>query len=79
MINWIMASFALTGTILNIRKIRSGFLFWMISNSYWMIYNFYIKEYAQSLLYFVFLGLSFWGFFSWSTEEIEDPDWHLPE
>lgn len=43
----------------------------MISNSFWMGWDFYIGEYAQSGLFACFLYLAIKGFFSWKEEEPE--------
>jgi nicotinamide riboside transporter PnuC len=63
-----MTFIAIIGTILNIRKMKLGFFFWTISNGFWAIHNVLIEEYAQAILYLVFLVLAVWGFFSWNSK-----------
>lgn len=70
MINWIMAAMALAGTILNIKKQKYGFAFWIVSNGYWCIHNILIQEYAQAFLYFIFFLLAIWGLISWSKNQV---------
>ena len=36
---WILAALSLTGTVLNIRKHRGGFLFWTLANTGWIYVN----------------------------------------
>lgn len=69
MIEWVMAIMALIGTYLNTKKKKSSFVLWMITNCYWMCHNIYVKEYAQAFLFFSFLILAIYGFFSWANSE----------
>jgi nicotinamide riboside transporter PnuC len=62
---------SLYGAYLNVLRNRWGFFLWMISNSFWMGWDFYIGEYAQSGLFACFLYLAIKGFFSWKEEEPE--------
>ena len=41
-----------------------GFMLWTVTDSYLMLYNWSIKENAQSLLFLIFLIFSIWGVFS---------------
>lgn len=67
--NWIIAAIAIAGTILNIKKQRSGFVLWTVSNSHWLIHNIKIGEYAQAVIFAVFLALSIYGFFAWGKKK----------
>ena len=69
---WIITIIALIGTVLNAHQKRSGFLFWIVSNAGLSGYNFGIDEYAQSLLFFVYLILAIYGFINWGRPE-ENP------
>ena len=68
---WIITIIALTGTVLNARQKRSGFLFWIISNAGLSGYNFRIEEYAQSMLFGVYLVLAIYGFINWGKRDEE--------
>jgi nicotinamide riboside transporter PnuC len=56
---------ALLGAWLNARKNVYGFCLWLISNGYWGIHNIIIGEYAQAILYFIFLGIAIYGIYEW--------------
>jgi len=62
---WIIAGIALVGVVLNIQKKRICFLFWTVSNAYWMVYDYFGGDYAQSCLFGVYLSLAIWGWFKW--------------
>ncbi len=42
-------------------RIKLSYVFWLISNVYLSIHNFYIKEYSQSLLFSAYLVTSLIG------------------
>lgn len=63
--NWIIVFIAFAGVVLNIKKHWVCFLFWLISNGYWFVYNIRITEYAQASIYGVFFVLSIYGLISW--------------
>ena len=65
---WFLAAFALTGTILNIKKRREGFLIWMSSNFCWCAYDYAIESYAQSALFAIYTVLAVWGWISWKDD-----------
>jgi len=65
MLMWLVVALSLFGTILNIKKNRCGFACWIVSNAIWCIYNIYIREYPQATLFFVYFGLSIWGWHRW--------------
>lgn len=69
MLIWVCTVIALIGTILNAKQKKAGFLFWIISNGAFSIYNYQIEEYAQSLLFFVYLILAIYGYFNWGKNK----------
>lgn len=68
-LTWCFMLISLYGAYLNILRNRWGFLLWMVSNSFWMFWNFYIGEYAQSVLFGCFFYLAVKGFTSWKSEQ----------
>lgn len=62
---WIITAIALIGTVLNANKQRIGFLFWIVSNLGLFLYNYQNDEYAQALLFFIYLLLAIYGLFKW--------------
>jgi len=60
-LKWAITALAITGTIFNINHKRVCFLIWMVSNASLSAYNFYIWEFPQGTLFFVYLCFSVWG------------------
>ena len=65
---WLVTAMAFAGAILNLKKQRSCFLIWMMSNIVFVIHNILIREWPQAALFTAFFGLAIWGWFSWSRE-----------
>lgn len=65
MITWLLVLIALIGTVLNIQIERLGFLLWMISNCGLAIVNARVCQWAQAVLFTVYLGLALWGWLVW--------------
>ncbi len=42
-------------------KLLWGCSLWAVSDTYLLFHNLFIKEYEQSLLFFIFLLFSIWG------------------
>jgi len=66
---WCNTVFAIIGTFLNAKKIRFGFLVWMITNCVFVINNIFIHSYQQAALFFVYFGLALFGWISWGKQE----------
>ncbi|WP_372966731.1 nicotinamide mononucleotide transporter [Marinobacter sp.] len=62
---WLLVAVALIGTVLNVRKNRRGFVFWAISNLGLAVVNLGLGQWAQSVLFAVYLGLAVWGWLAW--------------
>jgi len=62
---WILTCLSIAGVVLNVRRDRRGFVFWMISNVGWMVIDFMHGLYAQAFLFGVYFVLAFWGWVSW--------------
>jgi len=57
----------LVGSFLNARKMRIGFALWSLSNSYLIIRNIMIGEYAQAALFVANTGISIYGLIKWKS------------
>jgi nicotinamide riboside transporter PnuC len=64
--SYVIAVLSLIGVILNIKKIKYGFVVWIFTNAYWCIHDFSSGQYAQSGLFFVYFILAVWGVIEWS-------------
>lgn len=62
---YIIILLSLVGKICIIKnKYLFGFMLWVVTDTYLMLYNLSIKENAQSILFGIFLLFSIWGVFS---------------
>jgi hypothetical protein len=64
-----MAGITLAGSVFNAKKLRTGFLLWGVTNIWWIVHNFLIGEYAQSVVYVANLCISIYGFICWGKKE----------
>lgn len=67
-ITWIVSGLALLGTILNAEKLRVGFWLWIITDFFWMIYDFKIGAYAQGTLFLIYIFLAVRGLIVWKKK-----------
>lgn len=68
-LTWIFSIISLLGTILNSNMNKYGNFIWIFTNMFWLIYDFSIGAYAQSLLYFIYFLLAIYGFIKWTMKE----------
>lgn len=68
LLTWICTSFSLLGVILNIKKKRSCFYIWTVTNGIWAGVDFYKGIYAQALLFAIYFLLALWGIYEWRKE-----------
>jgi nicotinamide mononucleotide transporter len=65
MIGWILTTFSLIGTVLNVKKHISCFYIWVIANIAWMIFDIMTGLYSRALLDLVQLFFAIWGIIEW--------------
>jgi nicotinamide riboside transporter PnuC len=68
MIGWIFTVIALIGTVLNSQMNILGFVFWIISNTGFLILNLLQHNYAEVFLFFVNTVVSIIGIITWSKK-----------
>ncbi len=68
-ISWIVTILSIVGVILNIKKLRICFVIWIVTNGFWMIYDFVNGLYSQSLLFLIYLILAVWGVIEWKRKK----------
>lgn len=66
---WILTVLSIAGVILNVKKKRLGFAFWIFSNAAWAIINFKSGMIEQGALFVVYFALAIWGLVSWKATE----------
>jgi nicotinamide riboside transporter PnuC len=65
LIGWISFIISIIGSLLVIYKKRSGFIFWIISNTLWMIVNIKAGIYSQASMFAFFNLTSLYGYLKW--------------
>jgi nicotinamide riboside transporter PnuC len=68
---WVLAVISLVGNELVIRKLRAGFVLWLISNTGLGIYFWAIGEYALAALYGVYWVMALRGWWKWKKADVE--------
>jgi len=66
---WIMTGLSIIGTILNIKKLKICFLFWLPTNVFWIIYDIYKGAYPQAVVFAVYFGLAIYGIIEWGRHD----------
>ena len=64
-LTWSLTIAAIIGVILNIKKMRSCFYIWAVTNFSWAVVDFYKEIYAQSALFGIYFLLALYGIFEW--------------
>lgn len=65
----ISAIIGVIGAVLNIKKMKSGFIVWIIGNILWIIYGLTTKQYFFMSQYIIFALISFLGFSEWHKSD----------
>lgn len=73
-ITWIVSALALTGTILNSNRNKSGFYLWLCTNMFWTVVDFRAGLYAQSALFGAYTLLAVKGLITWTKKEKQDKE-----
>ena len=66
MIPWVATSIALVGTVLNCRKNKACFWFWLVTNAMWACWDVMNAVYARALLDMVQFCLAIYGIYEWN-------------
>ena len=56
---------SLIATYLNIKKKRVCFKIWLVTNTLWASYDFWIGAFWQGWLFVTYVGLAIYGIWSW--------------
>ncbi len=68
MFTWPLAFLTVIGVVLNVKKHRSCFFIWSLTNIFWVIYNYSTGSYAQSAVFAVYFCLAIWGIIRWGRD-----------
>lgn len=66
---YIVTTLSISGSILNSRQNRWGFVVWGIANMCWIGVDLSRDIYAQAFLYTVFIGLNIYGWINWTNSK----------
>jgi nicotinamide riboside transporter PnuC len=62
---WIVTALSIFATVANIHKKTWCFHIWLVTNTLWMLYDWYIGATAQSALFAVYVILAVYGIYQW--------------
>lgn len=62
---WALTGLSLVGVVLNIRRKRSCFVVWGVTNAAWAVIDLDAGLYAQAALFAIYFALAIWGFMVW--------------
>ena len=68
MIEWVLPIISIVGTAFNVKKMRVGFLFWIIGNIGWIYVNLQYEMYTQIPVWVVLTLFSIYGYAEWGKE-----------
>lgn len=68
-ISWITTVLCLTGTILNVKKLKCCFWIWIIGNILWLCIDIYNGLWSRAVLDIVQGALALWGIIEWKKEK----------
>jgi hypothetical protein len=68
-LSYIFSGVASMGTILNIKKKKSGFIFWLISNAFFSIYNIFLGEIGMFIVFISNMIFTIYGYYSWNYQD----------
>lgn len=65
---WITTAICLTGTILNVKKLKACFYLWTAGNIAWLVWDVSQGLWSRAVLDTVQLALAVWGIYEWSKD-----------
>ena len=64
-LTWLITLASLTGAFFNARKSIVGFYIWIVANLSWVVYDLWINEYSQAVLFLAYTGITIYGIITW--------------
>jgi nicotinamide riboside transporter PnuC len=62
---WAITALSIVGVVLNIRKRRTCFYIWAVTNASWAVIDYANGLHSQAFLFSIYFILAVWGIFSW--------------
>ena len=69
MISWILSAIAITGAITCVFKKPITWKIWLLGNFGWFIYCVSEDQYAQAVMWMVYIAVCIFGIVKWSGKE----------
>ena len=66
MFEWLLVALSFIGVYLNVKKRAECFWLWAIADIGFVCINLSRGEYAQSVLFAMYVATAFWGYREWS-------------
>ncbi len=70
-IMWLFVVLSLLGNVLVIKKNWLGYVLWLITNSAWILYNYYLGIYSQATLFTIYNILALYGIYAWRFQTVK--------
>jgi len=65
----LLTAASIAGVILNIRRQRSSFYIWSVTNLSWAAVDFYREIWAQGILFLIYFALAIYGAWAWGKDK----------
>ena len=69
-ISYIVTVLTLVGTVANAFQKSWCFYLWIVTNLFWVVYNFTIQQYQQAIIYIVNTIICVIGIVKWKSKKI---------
>lgn len=69
LITWILTAISFIGAIYNIGKKTIGFVIWAIADIIFVGMYIYLKQYANAVLFLMYVGVNLWGIYQWNRSK----------
>ncbi len=66
---WFFVLISLCGNFFIIKKNILGFYLWLLADVFLIVHNFYIQEFAQSVLYIIYTIFCIYGILKWGDND----------
>ncbi len=72
MIKYACIPLTLIALYYNVNKDYKCFYIWLFTNSYFIIYNLYIKDITQSIIWIIYIFFTIYGLYEWKYKKRKD-------
>ena len=65
---WLITILSVFGAYLNAKKLRAGFLVWILANALWIVIDILRGIPEQAVLFVIYLIISLYGWITWGKK-----------